>query len=279
MGKGGGQSGGQQPVYAHDQNAINQQNQIQQQQFYQAQLEANRNRAMQQGRVWGQSMFAHGSMPRLQEGRSQEQSDLLANRRAISDVAGQYSAPTQNILSRYQQTLGGYTSPQYDAARAQAYKGFQQQGMTDQRNLLRAQGNNFVSGPAAAAQIARLGAAQSANAADAEQKIMLANIGNQQQQLNAYNQANQQAESDAWNRQQQALGAQEQTQGNIENWERQAQQYNNQQYNRETAGQMQSMLGMMGMSQGDLASAAQSAIAAQQMNQAMNQGNQGSGKK
>lgn len=273
--KGGGSQPASGPVYTNDQWSINQANQLRNQQFQQAQLEANRARAMNQGRQWGQEMFGHGTMPRLREGRTQEQSDMLAQRRGTTQAAGQRSGATQDILNRYQNQLGGYTAPENAAMRQRAYESFQNQSQTDQRNLQRSQANNFVSGPAAAAQIARLGAANSASAANAERDMMLNDITNRQNMLDKYAQANAGAEGTEWQRYTDALGNEENTGNRIQDLERSAQEYNNQQYNRETAGQVQAMLGQMGLSSGDWASAAQSAIANQQMQSAMNTGSSG----
>lgn len=273
--KGGGSQPASGPVYTNDQWSINQSNQLRNQQFQQAQLEANRARAMNQGRQWGQEMFGHGTMPRLREGRTQEQADMLAQRRGTTAVAGQRSGATQDVLNRYQSQLGGYTAPENAAMRQRSYESFQNQSQTDQRNLQRSQANNFVSGPAAAAQIARLGAANSASAANAERDMMLNDIQNRQNMLDKYAQANAGAEGTEWQRYTDALGNEEATGNRIQDNERSAQEYNNQQYNRETAGQVQAMLGQAGLSSGDWASAAQSAIANQQMQSAMNTGSSG----
>lgn len=275
MAKGGGQQPASGPVYTNDQWSINQANQLRNQQFNQAVLEANRNRSMQQGRQWGQEMFGQGTLGRLREGRTQEQADMLAQRRAGTQAAGQRSAYSQDALNRYQQNLGGYSSPQYAALRQRAYEGFQNQAATDTRNLQRAQANNFVTGPAAAAQIARLGMGQAAESARAERDLMIADIDKQRESLDKYAQFNQGLEGTEWQRYSQALGEEEATANRLQEWERQGAQYNNQQAMKEKAGQVQAMLGMMGLSSGDWASATQSAIANQQMQNAMNTGSSG----
>lgn len=271
MGKGmmgGGQQPASGPVYSHDQQAVNQEQQLRNQQFYQAQLEANRARAAQQGRQLGQEFFGHGTMPRLREGRSQEQADLIAARRAQADYAGQRSGQMQDTLNRQYEGLGGYTSPEYQALHSQAMEGFQNQAATSQRELQRAQANNRVSGAAAAAQIARLRQGTNAAAAQAERDLMIKNIDEQQRRLGAYQGALSGAEGTEWQRQQQAQSGLEGITSATQADELQRQQYNNNAYNRETAGQLQAILGQQGISGGDWASAAQSAIAQQQMNQA-----------
>lgn len=277
MAKGGNTQPAQGPVYGHDQQAIDFEGQLRNQQLNQSMIDANRQRYADLGRGMGQEYFGHGTMPRVQEGRTQEMSDLLGNYRALNDVAGQRSGATQDVLNRQYAGLGGYTAPQYGALRQQAYQGFQNQMATGQRDLLRSQANNRVTGDAAQAGMQRFQQQGAAAAANAERDLMVNNIQEQQNRLNAYNQNLQGVEGTQWGRQTQALEGLRGLTQSTEADELSRQQYNNQQYNRETAGQLQSMLGMMGLGAGDLSTSVRTALAQQQMTGALNGGGGGKG--
>lgn len=275
MGKGGGGQQQPQAMYTNDPRAIQQANQLRDAQFQQSILESNRGRALEQGRQMGNEIFGTGTLPRVQQGRAQEQADFLANRRAISQVAGQRSGQMQDVLAQREAGLGGYTSPEYGAMRQKAYEGFQNQMQTGLRGLARAQGNNRVSGAAAAAQNARFQQSGAASAAQAERDLMLQNINERQNRLGQYEQSLTGAEGTEWNRLQQALQGEEGTMNQIRGDELGREQFNIGQLQREKAGQLQSMLGMAGLSAGDWASGVRSAIAGNQMQSAMAPGGGG----
>lgn len=255
--------------------AQQQANQLRAMQLQQAQLEANRTRAMNQGRNLGRELFGHGTLPRLTEGRSQEQADMLANRRAVQDVAGQRSGGMQDIAARRYAGLEGFTAPENAALRQRAYEGFRGQVATGQRALQRAMGQNRVFGDAAVAGLANFQRSANAEAAKAERDLMIQNIAEKQNRLGQYEQSLAGMEGTEWGRLQQALQGTEGLQQTISADELNRQMYNNQQFQREKAGQLQAMLGTMGLAAGDWSTAARSALANQQMQGALNTGSTG----
>lgn len=277
MGKGGSQPASG-PVYTNDPMAMQMQNQMRQQQMTQSMIDANRENYMRKGRALGQELFGHGTLPRINENRTQEMADLLAGRRATADYAGSRSAGTQDVLDRRYAGLGGYSSPEYGALRQRAYEGFQNQVATGKRDLLRSQAANRVSGDAATAGLKRYMDTANAEAARAERDIMLADINERQNRLGAYEQSLGSAEGNEWARQMQANDALQQLTQGIEADELARQQYNNQQFQREKAGQLQAMLGYAGIGAGDLSTGVRTALANQQMQSAMNSGGGGGGK-
>lgn len=277
MGK-GQQAPASGPVFTNDPMAMQMQGQMRQQQMTQAMIDANRENYMRKGRALGQELFGHGTMPRINEGRTQEMSDILAGRRATADYAGTRSGGVQDVLDRRYAGLGGYSSPEYGALRSRAYEGFQNQVKTGQRQLMQQQAANRVGGGTAAAGMARFMQGANAEAAKAERDLMIADITERQNRLGQYEQSLTGAEGTEWGRQMQANDALQQLTQQIEQDELARQQYNNQQFQREKAGQLQAMLGYAGIGAGDLSTGVRTALANQQMQGALNSGGGGGGK-
>jgi hypothetical protein len=274
MGKGQSQA-----VYTNDPWSINMNNQMQQQNFHQAQIDAQRAKAMREGRAMGQEYFGHGTLPRLREGRSQEQADLLAQRYGIAGVAGNRSGDVQDVLARRRSMLGGYNSQQFDALRQRGMDQINNQVSTAQDAVRRAQGLNPRNPAAAAAQLAQIEKDAMGDVANLQRDLFIDDIDFRNQMLSNFEQSATGAEFNEWNRQMQAQSALESLQSQIANEELQREMYNNQQFQKEKAGQLQSLMGSLGLGASDYGTTAQLYLANQGMQNALNTGGGGKGGK
>lgn len=153
-----------------------------------------------------EKLFGEGSLGRLgymgQEGRGI--TDMYKNI-AQNYISGQPTQPMQDVLSRYRDSLGGYSSPQLQAQREQAQRQIDSQYQTESSALKRAQIQSGVRGAAGTAQMMNLNRSRIGQQQQLEQDLFVKNADEQQRRLGEYSNVLGNVEQQTYGRQQDAL--------------------------------------------------------------------------
>lgn len=133
-----------------------------------------------------ESFFPEGSLGRVEEGRSQEITDLLGTLQGRAQTAGQRSAEMKDVIARMQSGLAGYNSAENQGFREQAQKGIDTQYKTGLAQLARAQARGGARGANAAAQVANANRERVAQQKDLEQGLFVKNADEVRSRLESY---------------------------------------------------------------------------------------------
>lgn len=133
-----------------------------------------------------ESFFPEGSLGRVEEGRSQEVTDLLGTLQGRAQTAGQRSGEMKDVIARMQAGLAGYNSAENQAFREQAQRGIDTQYKTGLGQLARAQARGGVRGANAAAQVANANRERVGQQKDLEQGLFVKNADEVRSRLESY---------------------------------------------------------------------------------------------
>lgn len=138
------------------------------------------------GREIGDRYYAPGSLGRLGEERSADETDAINRLREAADRAGTRSQDVGDMLARRKAGLEGYSSQENQAAREAMGREITRGGATAAAELRRSQGVARTRGAAAAAQAVNLQRGLQQSRADLEQDLFIRNADEKQRRLAEY---------------------------------------------------------------------------------------------
>lgn len=223
----------------------------------------------QAGRI-AQDTLPMNPLSRVDNTRSDETQNLLNMQYSSIDpnsqgYAGRRSADMQSIMSRMQNGLGGYTSPEYQAMREQMARNTNQNFMTGRAQLARGQANNRLGSTQRTAQLMELSRNFGKDRAQQEQDLMVKSADESARRQAEYQNLLRGVEADEFGRVNTARGAYGTTLSGDQNLRFEKDKVNLDQESKDKAGQLELILGLMQQFEGRRNQRRQTSLAREQM--------------